>query len=70
MKKINYLINKYAVFKNDSDLQRLERTIHLKEHIKISKAFLHKLRLYIRDYTFETTADEIHFFKLIKLKIF
>jgi hypothetical protein len=69
MKKINYLLNEYAVLKNDIDLQKLERSIHLKEHIKISKAFLHKLRLYIRDYIFESTTDEIHFFKLIKPKI-
>ena len=69
MKKINYLLNEYAVLKNDIDLQKLERSIHLKEHIKISKAFLHKLRLYIRDYIFESITDEIHFFKLIKPKI-
>lgn len=69
MKKINSLINKYAVLKNDIDLQKLERTIHLKEHIKISKAFLHKLRLYVRDYTFESDQVEMYFFKYIKPKV-
>lgn len=69
MKKIKSLLNSYAVLKNDIDLQKFERTVHLKEHIKISKAFLHKLRLYVRDYKFESTKDEIHFFKYIKPKI-
>lgn len=69
MKKINSLLNRYAVLKNDIDLQKLERKVHLKEQIKLSKTFLHKFRLYIRNYTFESTKVEIHFFKYIKPKI-
>jgi len=66
MKKINSLLKDYAELKNEVVLQKLERTTHLKEHIKIAKNFLHQLRLYVRDYKFLSSKDEIHFFKNIK----
>ena len=69
MKKINFLLKYYAELKNEVVLQKLERTTHLKEHIKISKSFLHQLRLYARDYKFLSPKDEIHFFKYIKPKV-
>lgn len=69
MKKINTLIKSYAEFKNEVVLQKLERTVHLKEHIKISKSCLHQFRLYLRNYKFLSPKDEIHFFKYIKPKV-
>jgi hypothetical protein len=66
MKRINSLLKDYAELKNEVVLQKLERTTHLKEHIKIAKNFLHQLRLYVRDYKFLSSKDEIHFFKNIK----
>jgi hypothetical protein len=66
MKKINSLLKDYAELKNEVVLQKLERTTHLKEHIKIAKKILHQLRLYVRDYKFLSSKDEIHFFKNIK----
>lgn len=69
MKKIISLLNGYAEWKNNIDIQKLERTTSLKLSIKKSKFFLHKLRLYIRDYKFESSQDEIKFFKYLKPKV-
>lgn len=69
MKKIISLFNSYAEWKNNIDIQKLERTTHLKQSIKKSKFFLHKLRLYVRDFTFVTNNDEIKFFKHLKPKV-
>ncbi len=66
MKKISSLLDSYAVWKNTIEHQKLERTLYLKEHIKKAKDVLYNLRLYVRDFSFQSTADEIKFFKYIK----
>jgi len=57
------------VWKKTVELQKLERTIYLKEHIKKAKSVLHNLRLHIRDFYFESKEDEIKFFKYLKPKV-
>ena len=69
MKKIKSLLNSYAVRKEQVVLQNHIRSSQLKEHIQLSKQYLHELRLYLRSYSFESKEDEIEFFKYVKPKL-
>ena len=69
MKKISSLLDSYTVWKKTVELQKLERTKYLKEHIKKAKSVLHNLRLQIRDFYFESKEDEIKFFKYLKPEV-
>lgn len=69
MKNITPLIDSYAERKRKLVLKNLNDQQLLKEKIKNSTAFLHKLRLQIRNKGFQSEADEIHFFKHVKPKI-
>lgn len=69
MRKINSLLDGYIVCKEEIELQNLERTVSLKEHIKKAKKILNSLRKYVRDCAFETKEDEITFFKNIKPQV-
>ena len=66
MKKITPIIDRYTVRKSEVLLQNLEEPQLLKEKIKLSKCFLQKVRLHLRNNEFESIEDEIHFFKFIK----
>ena len=66
MEKIISLFNGYTEWKNNIDIQKLDRTTHLKQSIQESKCFLNKLRGYVRDYKFESNKYEIRFFKYLK----
>jgi hypothetical protein len=59
MEKIISLFNGYTEWKNNIDIQKLDRTTHLKQSIQESKCFLNKLRGYFRDYKFESNKDEV-----------
>ena len=66
MKSITPLIESYAARKKKLAGENLKEPELLKEKIRISKCFLHKVRLHLRNHEFSNIEDEIHFFKFTK----
>lgn len=65
-KKIELLIKKYTNKINEIEQEELSNFSIVERGIKISREYLNKLRLIVRNNDFESETDEIGFFKIQK----
>lgn len=70
MREIKLSMKNYEESLKKIDVKKLRKQDELKQKINVAKKHLHKIRIYVRNWSFNDIKEEIHFFKIIKPSIY